>query len=167
MTASTVAINNLASVEFQNGVYGTISMAARLAVAVTSRAQAMRVAWYLRRVNKNVKSLLDLVDESLSGKRPLQKNEEMTPQKLRELADTVDYMVRVMEYQYESMRRARLTNNSLTAGALKMFQSNLDPLKDLADWIDVAAKPEDLDAIFARSKAEMERGEVYEVKRVE
>ncbi|MGB7187204.1 MAG: hypothetical protein WBD21_11520 [Candidatus Acidiferrales bacterium] len=167
MSTSAAAIANLASVEFESGLYDTVSITARLSAVVTSRASAMRLAWYLHRVNKSTKALLDLVDESLSGKRTVEKSEPVTPQKLQELADNLNYLIRGMEYQCEQMRRARLTNNSLVAGALKTYGSNLEPLTDLADWIDAVARPDELDSIFARAKEEKERNEVYEVNRVE
>lgn|SRR5487761_551459 len=167
MSTSTAAIANLASVEFESGLYDTVSIATRLGAAVTNRANVMRLAWDLRRVNRSTKTLLDLVDDSLSGKRTVENKEPVTPQKLQEVADNLSYLIRVMEYQCEQMRRARLTNNSLVAGALKTYGSNLEPLKDLADWIDAVAKPDELNSIFARAKEEKERNEVYEVNRVE
>lgn len=168
MTTSAAAIATLTSAEFQNEVYGTVSVATRLAAAVTNRAHVMRVALYLHRTNRSVKSLLDLVDDILSGKRTVELTDQAaTPQKMQELADNIEYLVRIMEYQYEAMRRVRLTNNSLTAQSLQTFHSNMEPLKDLADWIDVSAKPEEIDSVFARAKAETERGEIYELKRIE
>lgn len=168
MTTAAIAIGNLASAEFDSEVYSTVSFAAKLSLAVRSRANVMQLAWSLHRINKSVRSLLEMVEDTLSGERPVDKNAEpLTPRKVQELADNLYYVVRVMEYQCEEMRRARLTNNSIIAGALRMFQSNLEPLKDLADWIDLAARPDEVNAIYKRGQEEKERNEVYEVNRAE
>lgn len=168
MTTAALAIGSLVSPEFDNEIYSTVSFAANLSAALRNRANVMRLAWYLHRMNKSTRTLLDFVDDVLSGKRPVDKPAEpVTPRKLQEVADNLYYMVRVMEFQCEEMRRARLTNNSLIAGALQTFYSNLEPLKDLADWIDLAGRPEDIDSVFARGKEEKERNEVYEVNRAE
>lgn len=167
MSVSAAVVEALGSPEFQNDLYGTVSMTARLAAAIKNRANVMRLSMHLRGVNKDINSLLGKVDDILAGRLTVKAEEEATPQKLQETADNVDYLVRVLEYQFEAMRRAGLTNNSLTAGVLRTFHSNLDPLKDLADWIDLLAKPQEMESVLARAQAEIQRGEIYELRRVE
>lgn len=167
MTTAVTAIGKLASAEFEGEVFETLSLAARLVAAITKRAHVMRLASGLHRVNKSMKSLLDLANNALTEEKHAQLMEPATPQEIHRLAETLGHLARTSEYTYEAMRRAKLTNYSLIAGAVKTFEQNLEPLKDLADWADLAANPDDLNAVLARAKGEKERGEIYEVKRVE
>jgi hypothetical protein len=166
MTTSTAIIQNLASPEFSGGLYESMSVLSKLAKFVTQRANVMRMAAGLRKTNVTIKSLLDLVDDSVTGKRQLVER-ETTPEEIQRIADNLDYLIRTIDYLYESMRRAGLTNNSLVAGQLATLHSTVEPLKDIADWADLMAKPKELDAILARARKEKERGEVYDLRRGE
>lgn len=166
MTVATAIISNLTSDEFSGDVYQALSTTAQLAAFVTRRVNVMRISVKLRETNKLIKSLLDLIDDSISGKRQLvEKN--TTLQEVERVAENLDHLARTIEYLYEQLRRAQLTNNSLVAGPLMRLHSAIEPLKDIADWADLAANPQELDAILARAKAERKRGEMYEMKRVE
>lgn len=166
MTTGTAVISNLASEEFSGEVYEALSVTAKLAAFAARRVNVMRIAGGLYKTNRLIKSLLDLVDDSITGKRKLVEK-EITLQDVQRIADNLDHLARMIEYLYESLRRARLTNNSLVAGPLVTLRSAIEPLKDIADWADASAKPQELQSILARAKAERERGEVYELKRVE
>lgn len=166
MTTSTAIVQNLTSAEFSTGLYDSLSTMSQLAKFVTQRANVARIALGLRKTNKIIKSLLDLVDDSVTGKRQLAER-ETTPQEVQQVADNLDYLVRTIDYLYESLRRARLTNNSLVAGQLASLHSAIEPLKDIADWAYLMAKPKELDTILTRAKAEKDRGELHQLKRVE
>lgn len=166
MTTATTIVSNLTSEEFSGEVYEALSITAQLAAFVTRRANVMRISFGLHKTNKLVKSLLDLVDDSISGRRQLVEK-SATVQDVQRVADNIDHLVRTLEYLYESLRRAQLTNNSLVAGPLATLHSAIEPLKDIADWMDLSAKPQEFNSILARAKAEKERGELHELKRVE
>jgi hypothetical protein len=166
MTTATAIISNLTSDEFSGDVYEALSVTAQVAAFVTRRANVIRISHGLYKTNKLVKSLLDLVDDAISGKRELVEK-QTTRQDVQRVAENLDHLVRTIEYLYESLRRAQLTNNSIVAGPLATLHSAIEPLKDIADWADLSAKPQELASILARAKVERERGEMYEMKRVE
>lgn len=168
MTNAAAAINSLGSSDLNVQVYDTVSAAAALAKAASDRAKVLSIAYNLVKLNRSFRSLFDQVDDVLTGKRPVDPQAEpMTPQRLQEMIDSLSHVCRMVDYFYESMRRARLTNNSLTAGSMRNLQLNSERLKDFVDWLDAVAKPDDLDSIFNRAKQERDHGELYDLSRAE
>jgi hypothetical protein len=112
--------------------------------------------------------MLSNVHDSLEDKLPATPPAEpITPQRIQEAGDNLARLARMLEYLYEQSKRAGLTNNSLTAGSLNGIRKRVEQVKDLADWFDTAAHSEEVDAIFARSKEERERGEIFDLPQVE
>lgn len=169
-TAATL-VQAFGSSEASAEVYATVadvSTLAKLAAAAKNRAQVLQIAMKLRTTNRNIQKLLDLLREVESGKKPLvSKDERIYPQQFQNVVDNLDHVTRMIDYLYEMMRRARLTNNSLTATGLRTLHSYNEPLKDLVDWLDALAKTEQIEAIFGRAKRERKRGELFALARNE
>jgi len=156
-----------ASVEIYDAVAG-VSNVAKLAAAAKNKVQVMRMAMVLRRTNRSLKNFFDLVDDVQSGKRRIEPTAEpVTPQQLQNMVDNLEHISRMIDFLYESMRRAGLTNNSLTAAGLKTLNGYGEPLRDLVDWLDALSKPEFLKSVFERAKQERERGELFDLAKVE
>lgn len=168
-TAATL-VQVLGSSEASAEVYGTVadvSMLAKLAAA-KSKAQVLHIALRLRTTNQNIRKLLDLVHEVESGKRPIVlKHERVSPEQFQNVVENLDHLTRMVDFLYEMMQRARLTNNSLTASSLNTLHGYVEPLRDLVDWMDALAKPAELEAIFNRAKQEKERGDLVDLARIE
>lgn len=153
-------------------VYGALSDASRLAAAVKDRANSVRIAFGLRKVNAQLNDLFRNiqrdVDAAETGKASNKagSDETITSQRLHEAAADVDHLARMLDSLHENARRARLTNNSLMAGSLRGIFKHIDQLHDLADWFETAAQMDEVNAIFARAKEEKERGETYDLSQV-
>lgn len=171
MDAASAIVRGLGSPEASVEIYdavASVTSVAKLAAAARNKVQVMRIAMGLRRTNRSLKSLLDLVDDVQSGKRPIDPNTEpVSPQRFQNIVDNLEHVSRMIDFLYESMRRAGLTNNSLTASGLKTFKGYSEPMKDLVDWLDALSKPEYLKSVFDRAKQERERGELVDLTEVE
>jgi NADPH:quinone reductase-like Zn-dependent oxidoreductase len=165
------AANFLISVgpeEWDAKIYGVLSSTSSLVVAVRNRANVVRIAYSLYKINKTLAETFSNMYERLEGKRPVEPvTEPVTPQRLHEVADNVDRLARMLEYLCEQMKRARLTNNSLTAGSLYGIQKRVEEIKDVADWFETAAQSDEVNAVFDRAQGEKERGEVFDLSQVE
>jgi hypothetical protein len=153
--------------EWDTRVYGALYTASSLSLAIRTRANTLRLAYSFHKVDKMLAEMLSNVYDEVEGKRPASDAEPVTPQRIQEAGDNLARLARMLEYLYEQSKRAGLTNNSLTAGSLNGIQKRVDEVKDLADWFDTAAHPEEVDAIFARAKQERERGELFDLPQVE
>lgn len=168
MTPAVSAIDLFGTLEWDAELHGALSLASRLALSVKHRANVLRLAMFIRTTNRKLHSLFDTANAAMEGKIPPDPNAEpLTPQKIHKIASEVEQLARVIDYVYESLRRVGLTNNSLTAGQLRVFRGYQEPLLDLADWIELAAQSEQVEAIFNRATEERERGEMADLQRVE
>lgn len=166
-TAATV-INSLGTYDWNARVYDVLALASRLAASVRDRGNVLRVAYHLRNANKNLTEFLGIVNDAMEGKRKPDPNAEpVSIQTMRSSADNLEQLYRTLEYVVEGCRRAGLMNNSLTAGSLREIQRQLDPIANLADWLDLAAQPEAVDKIFQATEQEKEEGRLIDLTQVE
>lgn len=166
MGTADAVIQRLGSQEFNAELYDSVSLTAKLAAAVANRAQVMRIAYSLHKANRSIKTMLDSVDNILAGKESAKfEAGESSPFQTQNVIENLAHISRMLDYTSEMMKRARLTNNSLTAGALKKLQDNGESIKDLLDWFDAASKPEELQKVFNRAKEERESGDLVDLPR--
>lgn len=160
----------LASPQASGEIYDTVadvSGLAKLAELAKNKLQVMMMAAKLRTLNRSVKKLLDLVDDVQSGKALVTEVESVSPQRLQNIVNNLDYLARMIDYLYEMARRAGLTNNSLTASGLATLRAYNEPLKDLVDWVDALSNPEQIESIFDRATRERKSREFVDLTRVE
>jgi hypothetical protein len=171
MDAAATIVQGLVSAEASVEIYdavASVSTVGKLAAAARNKLHVTRIAMSLRRANRSLKSLLDLVDDVQSGKRLMKEaSEPVSLQQIQNTIENLDHICRTIDFLYESMRRVGLTNNSLVAGALNSFKAYSEPLKDLVDWLDVLSKPEYFKSVFDRAKLERERGELVDLAEIE
>jgi hypothetical protein len=171
MDAASAIVQGLGSPEASVEIYDAaagVSTVARLAAAARSKLQVMRIATGLRRTNRSLKNLFDLVDDIQSGKRRIElAAESVTPQQLQNVVENLEHIARMIDFLCESMRGAGLTNNSLTAAGLQTLNGYGEPLRDLVDWLDALSKPEFLKSVFERAKEEKERGALVDLAKIE
>lgn len=167
MTASIEVIRALDSPEWNADFYGALSSISRLAAAVKSKVNVLRVAYSLNSLNRSLKSLFVKADAAMDGKlAPELMGEVPTPQRLLDASDKLMKASRDIAYLYELLRRVGLTNNSLTAGNLKRVWAYRERIEDLADWFELTAQSDEVNAIFDRASREKERGEIFDLERV-
>jgi hypothetical protein len=165
-TAATL-IQNFETYEWNAQVYAVLSLASRLATAVKSKSNTLRLAYNLHKTNRSLDALFERVHAVLEGRVPLDPNAEpVTPERLRSVADTAIQLHQTLDYIFEAGKRAGLLNNSVIAGALRRLGSFRAELLDLADWFESVSEPERTEELFERSRQERERGEVFDIDQV-
>jgi hypothetical protein len=165
-TAASV-IRSLETYEWDAQIYGTLSIVSRLAVGVRNKANVLRIAYSLHKVNRSLQALLDKVHGAMEGKTSAKADEPTSESRLRQTADNLTRMHHTIEYVYESLRRVGMTNNSLTASTLRTLRAHGESVLDLADWFETISQSEEVKAIFERSREEKNKGDVYEINQVQ
>jgi hypothetical protein len=167
MSAASAVVQSLNSDEFSTELYDSVSLAAALAKIVTSRAQVFRMANSLRKTSRSVQKVLDLVNDVLTGKRKIEAElKDESPRRIQDAIDGLDHISRMLDYACEGMSRARLTNNSLTAGTIATLRKQNEELKDIVDWLDAFSKKEELKTIFDRARSERDSGDLIDLTQV-
>jgi len=163
-------INAFGTARLESEVYDNLSLAARLASAVKSGTSRIRVALWLRDFDRKLINFLEGFHAIMEGRKaaPASKadDEPPTPQRIRTTADNIEHMYRIIDTIYESARRARLTNFSLTAGSLQSLKHNSEELLDIAEWLETFVDPKHYNAAFERAEREKEAGELYDLSHV-
>jgi len=168
VSAAETVIGNLGTYNWNAKVYNTLALASRVAAAVKNRGNVIRIASSFRKLDKSLETLIDVINSSMKGEsRAVPTAEPVTPQTLRSNADNFEQMYRTLDYILECSRRARLTNNSLTAAHIRSLQRHVEPLANLADWFDLASQPEAVGRIFEKARKERENGELTDLAQVE
>jgi heme exporter protein D len=168
VNTAAVVIGNLGAYDWNARVYDTLALASRLAASVRDRANVLRIAYHLRELNKGLVRIREITNAAMEGKiKPNPNAEPVTRQTLRSNADNFEQMYRTLEYLLESLRRAGLANNSLTAASFRGLEGTIEPIANLADWFDVASQPEEVGRLFDRAKKERESGELIDLAQVE
>ena len=161
-------LNSVGPDEWDARVYAALSSTSSLVASVRNRVNVVSIAYSLYKINKTLADMFSNIYGTLEGKRPAEPSTEpVNAQRLHEAAENVDRLARTLEYMCEQMKRARLTNNSLTAGSLNAIRKRVGEITDVADWFETAAQSEEVNAMFVRAQGEKERGDVYDLSQVD
>jgi hypothetical protein len=161
-------IDALGTYEIESQVYGVLSLASKIAAQVKNRANAFRFALWLRNINRDLTNFLDNIHAIIEGRKPAPKpsGEPINRERLARTVDDLEHLYRVIEYIYESSRRAGLTNSTLTAGTLRSLKNRNEALLDLADWLEALSEPDKYNRLFERAAREKEAGELLDLHQV-
>ncbi len=160
-------LNALGSAEFESRAFDLVSLASGLAAKAKSRTSSLALSYSLFKLNRKIATVLDDFHDMLEGKKPAPAPDAtVTREQMLTTADTFDYCHRAVEYIYEGARRARLTNNSLTAGNLASLRKRGEELLDIAVWLETIADEEFVKTTFDRAELEKESGEIYDLSQV-
>src|SRR5438105_1890154 len=111
MTNSEV-MNAFGAFDLDSQVYGNLSLAARLAAGVKDRANSFRFSMWLNSFDRKTTTFLETMHAMIEGRKkvpaPAKDAEPATPERLRATADNLEHMARIIDYIYESGRRAQL-----------------------------------------------------------
>lgn len=152
-------LNAFGTYEWDAQLYGALSLGSRVSLAIRSRANRLLLAYHLRFFDKSLNTFFGKVNDALEGRIPPDPNAEpVTSERLKDAADNLEHLSRIIDNVHESLRRAGLTNDSLTAGYLRSIYKHREQLLDLSDWCELAAQPEQVDEIFKGAQQEKERG---------
>ena len=167
MGTAAAVLQSIHTDEWNAGVYGALSVVSNIAINVRNRANVLRIAYSLHKINGQLQTLFDKIHAVAEGTSvPPQSAEPLTEERMREMASDLMRMYRSMERLYAGLQRVGLLNNSLTAGQLLKFRAHADAVLDFADWIETNLNTEEVSAIFDRASGERERGELYDLEQV-
>ncbi|MGA2098498.1 MAG: hypothetical protein ABSH39_19555 [Candidatus Acidiferrum sp.] len=147
--------------------------ATKLAQAIRNRATGFRIARTLRNLDKDISKFLGEIHGRIQGtivdppaKGGKREDVDVSPVRVRAIADNLEHTARTIEYLYEMARRARLTNNSMTAGPLNSLHHQAPQLIDLADWIETVIEKKEVESVFERAERERAAGEIYDLSQL-
>jgi len=166
MTTATIVLAAIEP-ELRIGALDSLSLTSALAAAAKRRSNVVSIAWSLWKVDGHVKNFLERVNGIIEGRIKVETPDEpLTRPKIEGLIDSLDMIARNIDYIHESMKRAGLTNNSLTAGSLKSLVGHREGILDVADWLDASLKTDENAAILARASRERESGQTVDLDQV-
>jgi hypothetical protein len=165
-TAAIAVLSNFERDRWNADVYGAMALASQLSALVKNRALTIRLAYYFWRLNSILGDFFVDVRKAIKAGAP--KDQALaTPERVLEMAQDLRKVHRTIEHIYGCAKRAGLTNNSLTAGALKSVCNYNEDVLELAELLELSLKPELVESIYDRARAERERGEVFDLSEVE
>jgi hypothetical protein len=153
--------------EWNADVYGAFSVVSNIAAHVKNKANAVQLSYSLYKMNRQLQSLFDKIYAVAEGKVKIEPSEEpVTEERARQMVSDMMRMYRSLEGAYETLRRAGLRNNSLTAGQVLRLRDHCERMLDLADWFETSLDTEEVNALFARASEERARGDIYDLEQV-
>ena len=160
-------LNAFGTYELESQFYGVLSLASRLAANAKNRANTVKIAYGLFTMDRDLSNFLNNVHAMMEGKKAVPPaSEPITRERMIATAENLEHLYRVIDYIHEAARRARLTNNSLTAGSLNSLKHNSEELLDFAHWVELLMEPQQVKTIFDRAAQEKESGEIYDLSQV-
>lgn len=170
MATAVAVLNSFGSDSWKADAYESLSLAARLSIAVKSvksRGQHIKLSYLLWRINSISGKFLTDVDDILTGKKtPSSPPATATPDDYKSSIDTLIQLGNSFMSVYEEARRKRLLNNSLIAGPITALRSHADQFFELAEWFELVNAPDEIQRIFADAHAEKSRGEIFDLSQV-
>ena len=167
MSAGAAVLASFGSTQWDAQVYGSLSRASEIFGIIKDRGQALRVAWTLWRLNSEIHDMLEQVYAIMEGRAAAEPSDEpVTPERARGIEENVRRLALLMAAIYDEARRKRITNYSVLGGPLSRLKIFSDELLDLADWIADTQDEAGVNSAFDRSRAEQEKGEVFDLGQV-
>ncbi len=160
-------LNALAASNLEAKSFDVLASVSSLAAAARNRANVLRIASSFYILNRTLANFLDEGHAIIAGKKSFPPPPEpIRPEAIRTTAENLEHIHRSIQYIGELMKRAQLTNNSLTAGSLKSLLRRADELLDFADWLETMSNPQQFESAFARARDEKDRGEIFDLRKV-
>lgn len=165
-TAAIAVLSNFERDRWNADIYGAMALASQLSVLVQKRALTIRLAYHFWRLNSILEDFFADVRKAIQAGVP-KDLVLVAPERVLEMAQDLRKVHRTIEHIYGRAERAGLTNNSLTAGALKSVCNYNEDVLELAELLELSLKPEVVESIYDRARAERERGDIFDLSEVE
>jgi hypothetical protein len=167
VTADAACLNSFSGDKWDAEVYGSLSIASQISVMVKSRAQTLKLIWFLRILNKKLDNMFDGIREAMEGKRSDVPTDDLTlEQRAAKLRFSLQELHRVLSEVYRVARRAGLTNSSLTASTLNKLREHDEEIVDLIEWVELVANPVPLEELFERAEREAKTEQPLDLSKV-
>ena len=144
-------------------LYEIMALAYRLSAAIKDRVTAAKIAQQYRRIDSLLAKMFKDVHKALDEHKGSSLG---TPAELQEAIQTISKLHSQVGRLLQASKRARLTNNSLTAQSLYNIANWNEEVADLLEAFELSANPEAINAIYKRSKEERERGDIFDLSEV-
>jgi hypothetical protein len=164
MGAAVAVLGNIELDRWYADIYGAMSLALRLSSLVRDRAAALKLAYNIRRLDLILSNMFTEIHKAIEKGMP--KGRDVTPESIAEACESLHKLHGLLEKFLEACKRARLTNNSLMAGAIRNINNYNDEILELSDLLKLSLQPEVVKSIYNRAKAEKERGEIFDLSEV-
>lgn len=165
--SAAAVIQTFQSDEWNADVYGAFSVVSNIAAHVKNGANTLQLTYSLYQMNRQLQSLFDKVYAVIEGKVKIEpRDAHVTEERAREMVSDMMRMYRSLEGLYETLSRAGLRNNSLTARQVLRLREHCEKMLDLADWFETSLHSEEVNALFARASEEREHGDIYDLEQV-
>ena len=171
MGTAAAVLTNFESDAWQADLYESLSLAARLSMAVKrvkAHGQNIKMSYWLWKINSRAAKFFAETDDILAGKvvpEPTA-NETLTPARIQESIDTLMRLGMSLNSVYEEARRRRLLKNSLIAGPVTALRSHADQFFEMAEWFDLILNADKVEQTFATANEQRIRGDVYDLSQV-
>ncbi len=164
MGAAVSFLGNIELDRWYADIYGAVSLAFRLSSLVKDRAATVKLAYHIRRLDSVLSNFFVEIHKAIEKGMP--KGREVTPENIAEACESLYKLHSILEKFHEACKRARLTNNSLMAGAIRSINNYNDEVLELSDLLKLSLQPEVIKSIYNRAKIERERGEIFDLSEV-
>lgn len=170
MATAAAVLNNFGTDNWNAELYESLSLAARLSLAVKSvktHGHSVRMSYWLWKINGNAAKFFQKIDDITAGTIPADPDAKPpTPEEIQKAIAKLMEVGTSYNSIYEEARRKRLLNNSLIAGPVTALRANADQFFELAEWCELMLHADRVDEVFAAANAQRARGDVYDLSQV-
>ena len=168
MTADAYVLNSFSGETWDAEIYGSLSIASQLAAMIRTRAQAWKLIWYLRQLNRKLEDMFAYIYAAMEGKPmpPVAPDGLTEEQRILKLWHSLHELHRVLDRTYQAGRRTGLTNSTLTATTFVRLHKHDEEVLDLIQWVETLRNPQELEALFERAAHEAETENAFDLSTV-
>lgn len=165
MSANAAVLADLGTGRWNARVYGSLSIASRIASMVRDRRAAVRLAILLGRLNHHLASFFEDIYQRIEGKIPTDPAAKTpTSAEVQNALRSLRELSTSLFETYQAAKSKRLTNNSLLAGSFSRLRTYSEDISELGDWLEMSLDLKAVEEIFERSGREAEQGDVFDIK---
>jgi hypothetical protein len=136
--------------------FSAASFALKVSAAFKNRANALTLAARLWKLDGVLADLLNKIYSAIKVAKPATRP---TEQSIRSALSALRTICEANETIYLAAKSTGLTNGRFTGTALNSIRVRTDEILDLVEAIEIAMDDPNVDGIFEKSLAELERGE--------
>jgi hypothetical protein len=169
VTTAAAVLNNFGTDNWKADLYESLSLAARLSIAVKSvktHTHNLKLSYLLWKLNGHASRFFQKVEDITAGKIKTPEVSAPTPEDIEKAIAALMQLGSTFNEVYEQASRKRLLNNSIIAGPVVALRAHADKFFELAEWCEMFLHVEDVERVFASANEERQRGDVYDLSQV-
>jgi hypothetical protein len=168
MTADAYVLNSFSGETWDAEIYGSLLIASQLAAMFRTRAQTLKLIWFLRQLNRKLNDMLAHIYAAMEGKPiPLVAPDGLTEeQRIVKVWHSLRELHRVLDRVYQAGRRAGWINSTFTATTFVTLRKHDEAVLDLIQWVETLREPQELEALFERAAREARTEDAFDLSTV-